>query len=154
MKKTLFCLLVASSAIFHQAAYAQCATVFAEVIEPHPQSGPYNYFGIKVSIATSYFPNITVDGYIYDDGDYNTNHPFSLTIYAGNISEETPITYYQTGPTSTGVISVTSVSECPPGLTSGVNFPMEKVKEQPTPVLLSTLHPSTVWNDQSLVIRH
>ena len=37
-----------------------CASVTAEVIFPNPQSGQYNYFGAKVSIAEGFGQEIPI----------------------------------------------------------------------------------------------
>lgn len=97
---------------------AQCEGVVVEVFPVNPQTGVHNYFGVKVTLVHSYYQDITVNGYIYDDGDYNTNHPYSLTVVAGNLTAETSATFYETGPTISAEIETNSVSPCPSSLTS------------------------------------
>ncbi|MES2329774.1 MAG: hypothetical protein V4539_09245 [Bacteroidota bacterium] len=91
-------------------AQSLCATINGNVVPLNPQSGAHNYFGITVTLDQTYDQNVTITGYIFDDGDYNTNTPFSLTIYAGYTSASTSTTYYQTNPTASGAVSITSIS--------------------------------------------
>lgn len=87
-----------------------CAGVTSSVFPMNPQSGQYNYFGIAITLDQVYGQDITVTGYIYDDGSFDTNHPFSITVTAGNTTTSTAATFYQTGPTSSGAISVSVIS--------------------------------------------
>jgi hypothetical protein len=97
-------------------AQTPCNDITVTVIEPSSQSGPHNYYGVRVSLAQTYGETITVSGYIYDDGDgsnYNTNHPFTLTIYGGTLSDETSALFYETSPTSGAAVTIASVTPCP-----------------------------------------
>ena len=114
MKKFILPLLLIASILLSQSVFAQCETVFAEAFPRNPQTGPHNYFGVRVSIAAIYGQDITVYGYVYDEGSPDTNHPYQLTITAGNTSEETGDGYYQTGPANTATASVASADPCPP----------------------------------------
>lgn len=76
------------------------AQVSFEVFPMEPQSGGNNYFGARVSVNQVYNYDITTTGYLYEEGNPDTNHPFSLTISAGNLSAETAANYYSTGPAS------------------------------------------------------
>jgi hypothetical protein len=78
------------------------AQVTAEAFPMDPQSGSYNYFGVRVTLAQTYTEDVTVTGYIYDmGGGANTNNPFTLTVTAGNLTAETAANFYQTDPTAT-----------------------------------------------------
>lgn len=77
--------------------------ITTEAIPVNPQTGSYNYFGVKVTIDQTYDQNITISGYIYDEGSFNTLTPFSLTVYAGYTTAETSTTFYQTAPATTAV---------------------------------------------------
>lgn len=114
----LIILLFISIGKLAQAQTSFCFTgVNAETFPMNPQSGQYNYFGVKVSITQTYTQNITVHGYIYDDGNYNTNHPFTLTITSGNLSAQTGDNFYQTDPTAVADVELSSVS--PSTVTNG-----------------------------------
>jgi hypothetical protein len=95
----LFSLLLLSSVI-----KAQLAT--AEVIAMDPQSGSHNYFGVKVTLSQTYNHDVTVTGYIFDDGGgFNANHPFTLTVPTGELTAETPLNFYETDPTASAAVS-------------------------------------------------
>jgi hypothetical protein len=80
------------------------AQVSVEAFPINPQSGPHNYFGVRVTLAQTYGENVTVTGFIYDEGNgANTNHPFSLTVAAGDLTAETAANFYETDPTATAV---------------------------------------------------
>jgi hypothetical protein len=88
-----------------------CILVIEEVIAPTPQVGANNFFGAKVTLDP--FPvdeNVTVDGYIRDDGDITNTYTFSLTINAGNESAETANNVLMTGPADTATIFITSIT--------------------------------------------
>ena len=117
MKRT-YLYIVAILISFSMMAHAQspCGSVSVEVIAMNPQSGPHNYFGVRVFISQAFYQNIIVTGYIWDGPEehgYNTNHPYTLTIVAGYLSAETPVTFYETGPAAEGSADITSVSICP-----------------------------------------
>lgn len=115
MKKTvliLMCFLFTSTALLK--AQAPCDAVTAEAFAMDPQSGAHNYFGVRVTLAQAYSQDVTVSGYIFDDGNGgDTNHPFTLTITAGNPTAETEATFYQTDPTAVAAVSISSVTPCP-----------------------------------------
>src|SRR5690242_2437411 len=104
MKKA--CLILLGNILFFtlkgRAQLTPCTNrVNVEVTAPNPQSGSYNYFGIKVTLDQGYSSDVTVAGYIHDVGDENnTSHPFEVVVYASNTSNETVNNFYQTGPTS------------------------------------------------------
>jgi hypothetical protein len=78
------------------------AQVSVETFPANPQSGSHNYFGVRVTLAQTYSENVTVTGFIYDEGNGpNTNHPFSLTVPTGDLTVETASNFYQTDPTAT-----------------------------------------------------
>lgn len=86
------------------------AQITVEAFPNDPQSGPHNYFGVRVTLGQVYGVDVTVNGYIYDEGNApTTDHPFSLTVTAGNTTAETSPTFYQTDPTATGIASLASV---------------------------------------------
>lgn len=75
-----------------------------------PQSGQYNYFGVRVTVEQAPVNNITVNGFIYDEGSPNTNHPFTLVIYSGTTSAETATNFYQTGPANNASAEIRTLS--------------------------------------------
>lgn len=117
MKKLL--ILLAITIIFTNDANAQtpCETVTTTAFPRNPQTGSNNYFGVQISIPEIFSQDITVSGYIYEDGSYNTNNPFTLTITAGNTSAETADNFFSTNPTGIALVEVTTVTPCP-----AVNF--------------------------------
>jgi hypothetical protein len=114
MKKLILFLSIVASSFLSTSVFAQCETVYAEAFPRNPQTGPHNYFGVRVSIAAIFGQDITVYGYVYDEGSPDTNHPYELTIYTGNTYAETGDGYYQTGPANTATASVSNASPCPP----------------------------------------
>ena len=76
------------------------AQVQFEIFPMDPQTGGNNYFGVRVSVAEAYNYDITATGFIYEEANPNTNHPFSLTITGGNLSAETAANFYAAGPAS------------------------------------------------------
>lgn len=87
------------------------AQVTVESFPMDPQTGQYNYFGVRASIAEVQNNDVIVTGYIYDDGNApNTNHPFTLTIPAGNLEAETAATFYQTDPTASAAVMLGSIT--------------------------------------------
>ncbi|HSU27129.1 MAG TPA: hypothetical protein VLJ68_02030 [Chitinophagaceae bacterium] len=97
---------------FHIALLAQiapCPSANVEVFALDPQSGPHNYFGVKVTLNHTYPTNIVVTGYIYDaDAGSNTNHPFTLTVTTGNLTDATSETFYETDATASATIDISS----------------------------------------------
>lgn len=87
------------------------AQVTIETFYAPPQSGQYNYFGVRASIAEVQANNVIVEGFIYDEGGApNTNHPFTLTILAGYLTAETAPTFYQTDPTANAAVVLGSIT--------------------------------------------
>jgi hypothetical protein len=115
MKKTLRILII-PLLLWGSSIKAQ---ITLDLISPEPQTGQYNYFGVRVTLAQAYSQNVTVEGYIYDEGDPNTNHPWTLTIPAWNLTAETAVTFYQTGPATTANadISVANITATYAGVT-------------------------------------
>lgn len=100
---------------FISTVHAQCSGVTVEAFPLDPQSGQYNYFGVRVTLAQAYSQDVTVAGYIHKDVDEENNqdHPFTLTVAAGSLTAETDPMFYQTDPTSGAAVTVSSVSPCP-----------------------------------------
>lgn len=112
--KKIFGLIVLSSFAFGDPVSAQgCNGVYAEVIPQNPQTGEHNYFGVRVTLSYTYYQTVTVNGYIYDDGNPNQNNPFNLTIPAGELSAETGTDFYETSPAENAAVEISSVSPCP-----------------------------------------
>lgn len=112
MKKVIIILIafVCSITMSHLNAQSLCAGIKVESFPLNPQSGSYNYFGVRVTLDMTYDQNVTVTGYIYEE-DYNTNNPFSVTVTAGNLSNETSATFFAAGPTAMdGRITISGVS--------------------------------------------
>ncbi len=105
---TLF-LLYSFSMRLNAQALTSCI-VTAEAIPLNPQTQQYNYFKVKVTLNEPYDQNVTVTGYIFDAGSYDTNHPFNLTVTSGQSSAETSATFYQTYPTSVAEVEINSIS--------------------------------------------
>lgn len=78
------------------------------IVPIDPQSGPHNYFGVRLTLNQSYDQDVTVTGFIYDQGDPNTDHPYEITVTAGNTTEMTSPTFYETDPTADVEVSITS----------------------------------------------
>lgn len=100
---------------FHSSLFAQCSTVNVEAYPLSEQSGAYNYFGVRVTLAQVFNQDVTVTGYIHKDVDEwnNQDHPFTLTVPAGSLTAETEATFYQTDPTAGAAVTVSSVNPCP-----------------------------------------
>jgi uncharacterized delta-60 repeat protein len=88
-----------------------CIQVIDTVIAPVPQSGSNNFFGVNVALSP--YPvteNVTVTGYIRDDGNPSNTYDFSITIIGGTESGETANNVLMTGPADTATIFVTGVT--------------------------------------------
>lgn len=85
MKKLLF-LLAAGFCLLCTDIKAQLTT---EIIQPEPQSGQYNYFGVRLHLEQALDRDLVVSGSIYDDGSPSNSVPFTLTIYSGTQTAET-----------------------------------------------------------------
>jgi len=113
MKKIHIITLVIISIFRINAINAQivpCAAINVEAFPKNPQAGLYNYFGVRVTLAQTYDQDITVNGYIYDEGDPNNDHPYSLTVTAGNLSAETDDNFYQTSPANNAALDISSIT--------------------------------------------
>ncbi|MFW2475338.1 MAG: hypothetical protein ACN4EP_00390 [Sediminibacterium sp.] len=121
MKKVIrFLLLALVVSLTTTSLYAQiarCADFTVVAFPLDPQGGSNNYFGVRVTLTRTYDQNVTVTGYIYDEGSPNQNTPYTVVVSSGNTSNETAATFYQTDPASLAVVSVTSAS--PTIVTSG-----------------------------------
>jgi len=87
-----------------------CIQIIDTVINPVPQSGSNNFFGVNVALSP--FPvdeDVTVTGYIRDDGNIINTYDFSITIIGGTQSGETANNVLMTGPADTATIFVTGV---------------------------------------------
>jgi len=86
------------------------AQVTVETFPLDPQSGSHNYFGVRVTLSQTSAEDVTVTGYVYDEGNGpNTNHPYSLTVTAGNLSAETAANFYETDPTASAVADLGTI---------------------------------------------
>lgn len=111
MKHILFILSLLAGFSNSVSSQSLCARISVEVFPMNPQSGSYNYFGVRVTLDHAYSQNITVSGYIFDDGGgQNQNNPYSITITAGNLTNETSASFYQTDPTATAIINTPSIT--------------------------------------------
>ncbi len=87
------------------------AQVTIEAFPMDPQTGQHNYFGVRASVPELQSNDVIVTGYIYDEGGApNTNHPFTLTITAGDLTAETVATFYQTDPTANAAVVLGSIT--------------------------------------------
>lgn len=94
-------------------AQTPCPAITAVATFPNPQSGQYNYYGVKVSIAQGYGQNITVVGNFIDSENSAHTQQFTLTINAGELFAETDANVFQVSPTGGAEIEITSVTPCP-----------------------------------------
>jgi hypothetical protein len=88
-----------------------CIQIIDTVIAPVPQTGSNNFFGVNVALDP--YPvteNVTVTGYIRDDGNPSNTYDFSITIIGGTESGETANNVLMTGPADTATIFVTGVT--------------------------------------------
>jgi hypothetical protein len=113
MKKILGIIFI-SLLVFSSALQAQvCDGVSAEAIPLSPQTGSNNYFGVRVTLSQTYNQDVTVTGYIFAESSPNQNNPFTLTITAGNLTAETDLYFFQTGPADGAGVEISSVTPCP-----------------------------------------
>lgn len=94
--KKLFGILLPAMLIFTGALKAQ---VSVEAFPMDPQTGQYNYFGVRVTLAQTSAEDVTVTGYIHAEGG-GSNNQFTLTVTAGNLTAETAANFYQADPTA------------------------------------------------------
>lgn len=99
-------LLVTSLCSFSQTPF--CAGIVVEAFPMNPQTGSYNYFGVRVTLDQAYDQNVTVNGTIGAEG--NPSQSFSVTVTAGNLSAETDVTFYQADPTAEAAAEISTVS--------------------------------------------
>lgn len=131
--KKIFGIIFISLLVFSTSLQAQvCNGVSAEAIPMNPQTGSYNNFGVRVTLSHTYYQDVTVTGYIFNDGDplhsytnvtgykYVAGVPsfFTLTITAGNLTAETATNFYQTSPSENALVEINSVSPCPSNFTT------------------------------------
>jgi hypothetical protein len=88
-----------------------CANISVEAFPMNPQTGSFNYFGVRVTLDQAYSQDITVSGYIFNDGDgQDQNNPYTITILAGNVTNETTVSFFQTNPTAIAVVNTTAIA--------------------------------------------
>jgi len=80
--------------------------ISVEAFPMDPQTGTHNYFGVRVTLSQSYGQDVTIKGYIYDEGSPDTNHPYTLTVTAGYTTAETAANFYETGPANTATANM------------------------------------------------
>ena len=113
--KKIFGMLIINVLLFGTLLRAQ---VGIETFPTDPQTGLHNYFGVRVTLSQTFDRDVTVNGYVYDDGGgLNTNHPFSLTVTSGYTTAETAANFYETDPTATAVAVVSSTAISYAGVT-------------------------------------
>lgn len=114
--------LVFLSLLAFNAAKAQtnCAGITVEAVPMNPQTGQYNYFGVRVTLDQAYEQDITVLGTISAEGTAPAN--FSVTVPSGNLNAETLPNYYQTAPVN-GEATIATNTITPSGVTKdGVTY--------------------------------
>ena len=74
------------------------AQVSVEAFPMNPQTGQYNYFGVRVTLHQVYDRDMTVEGYIQEEDNPGSRMAFTLTITAGNLSAETAPNYFAACP--------------------------------------------------------
>ena len=120
----------------------ECISIIDTVIAPSPQTGENNFFGVNVALSP--FPvteNVTVTGYIRDDGDIFNKYDFSITITGGSQSGETANNVLMTGPADTATIFVTGVT--PTTVTyDSLEIPICGFEPTPTPTPTATSTPT------------
>ena len=120
----------------------ECISIIDTVIAPSPQTGENNFFGVNVDLNP--FPvteNVTITGYIRDDGDILNTYEFSITIIGGTQSGETANNVLMTGPADTATIFVTGVT--PTTVTyGGLELPICGFEPTPTPTPTETSTPT------------
>ena len=88
-----------------------CIQVVDTVIEPVPQTGLNNFFGVNVALDP--YPvteSVTVTGYIRDVSDPSNRYDFSITIIGGTQSGETANNVLMTGPADSATIVITGIT--------------------------------------------
>ena len=87
------------------------AQVLVETFAVGTQTGLHNYYGVRVILPQSYNYDVTIAGYVFDEGmGLNTDHPFSLTVTAGSTTAESAANFYETGPASGAQAQIASIN--------------------------------------------
>lgn len=83
-----------------------------EAFPANPQSGPHNYFGVRVTLSETYGSDVTVTGFIHSGSDEwgNQDHPFTLTVTTGNLTAETAVNFYETDPTGDAAVELGTIT--------------------------------------------
>ena len=95
---------------------AQCPGVSVEAYPRNPQSGMFNYYGVKILLVATCSQNVTVSGYIHASSDPNptvNGKPFSFTVNSGSVQFDSGDGFYQMGLFDDASVTITSVSPCP-----------------------------------------
>jgi uncharacterized delta-60 repeat protein len=129
-----------------------CIQVIDTVIAPEPQTGPNNFFGVNISLSP--YPvteNVTVTGYIRDDGNISNTYDFSITVIGGTQSGETANNVLMTGPADTATIFITGIT--PSVVTyAGNSVYICGLEPEPTPTMTPT--PSTTPPCTNTIFTH
>jgi hypothetical protein len=129
-----------------------CIQVIDTVIAPEPQTGINNFFGVNISLSP--YPvteNVTVTGYIRDDGDITNTYDFSITVIGGTQSGETANNVLTTGPADTATIFITGIT--PSVVTyDGNSVYICGLEPEPTPTMTPT--PSTTPPCTNTIFTH
>ncbi len=82
--------------------FAICSQPFAQVsIEAfpmNPQTGQYNYFGVRVTLSETNSSDITIEGIIQEEDNPGSKQSFSLTVLAGSLTAETSANFFTACP--------------------------------------------------------
>jgi hypothetical protein len=129
-----------------------CIQVIDTVIAPEPQTGINNFFGVNISLSP--YPvteNVTVTGYIRDDGNISNTYDFSITVIGGTQSGETANNVLTTGPADTATIFITGIT--PSVVTyAGNSVYICGLEPEPTPTMTPT--PSTTPPCTNTIFTH
>jgi uncharacterized delta-60 repeat protein len=129
-----------------------CIQVIDTVIAPEPQTGINNFFGVNISLSP--YPvteNVTVTGYIRDDGNISNTYDFSITVIGGTQSGETANNVLTTGPADTATIFITGIT--PSVVTyDGNSVYICGLEPEPTPTMTPT--PSTTPPCTNTIFTH
>lgn len=98
------------------------------VFAQDPPTRGHNYFGVKarISVAEISSQNIIITGYIHSDQTDDQNHPFTLTISAGDDSAVTSSTFYDC-PTIGAAITLANISPTPFVSPENINNPYDQI---------------------------
>ncbi len=105
-------LMITALVAFNFTSFAQlpCVGIQVEAFGRNPQQGSNNYFGVRVTLGDTYDQDVHVYGYIYDEGFPNQNHPFSVNVTGGNLTNQTSDDIYQTSAATNATAVITHVS--------------------------------------------